>query len=126
MNFSTDFGKGGRSRIEHTTRTHLPKDAEKACFAAGSYYSWLANQRIFTFMDRKIKYYRLYDKEASKEDLIKERELLFKIAQKIDLRDLWILYYICNIKSLGKSRALKNLKSFYNAERKFFKETFQQ
>ena len=27
--FSIDFGKGGRSRIEHTTRTHLPKDTEK-------------------------------------------------------------------------------------------------
>ena len=26
----------------NTTRTHLPKDAQKACFAAGSYYSCLA------------------------------------------------------------------------------------
>jgi hypothetical protein len=42
VNFSIDFGKGGRSRIERTTSTHLPKDAEKACFAAGSYYSCLA------------------------------------------------------------------------------------
>jgi hypothetical protein len=27
--FSIDFVKGGRSRIAHTTRTHLPKDTEK-------------------------------------------------------------------------------------------------
>jgi hypothetical protein len=32
MDFSIDFGKGGCRRIEHTTRTHLPKDAEKARF----------------------------------------------------------------------------------------------
>ena len=40
--FSTDFGEGGRSRIEHTTRTLLPKDAKKARFVAGSHYSCLA------------------------------------------------------------------------------------
>ena len=32
MDFSIDFGEGGRRRIEHTTRTHLSKDAEKARF----------------------------------------------------------------------------------------------
>jgi len=44
MNLSIDFGEGGRSCIEHTTRTNLPKDAKKARFAAGSYYSCLAKE----------------------------------------------------------------------------------
>ena len=40
--FSIDFGKGGRRRIEHTTSTHLTKDAEKTalrlvCFILGWY-----------------------------------------------------------------------------------------
>ena len=83
-------------------------------------------QRVFAFMDRKIKYYRVYDKETSKEDLIKEREILFKIAQEIDLRDLWILYYVRSIEALGKSKALKNLKDFYNAEKRFLKQTFDR
>ena len=37
-----DFGEGGRSCIEHTTSTHLTKDAEKTalrlvCFILGWY-----------------------------------------------------------------------------------------
>ena len=53
MIFSTDFGEGGRSRIEHTTSTHLSKYAEKACFEAGSYYSCLAiySGRILALQD---------------------------------------------------------------------------
>ena len=39
--FRADFGKDGRSRIEHTTRTYLSEDAEKVPLAAGSYYSRL-------------------------------------------------------------------------------------
>ena len=34
LHLSTDFDEGRRSRIEHTTRTNLLKDAEKARFVA--------------------------------------------------------------------------------------------
>ena len=69
--FSIDFDEGGRRRMEHTTRTHLPKDTEKTSlrlvyiisvwlryekdiFEAGSYYSCLATviiEHFFIFVN---------------------------------------------------------------------------
>ena len=64
--FRADFGKDGRSRIEHTTRTYLAEDAEKVPLAAGSYYSRLLNNYgeniLLVYGKGAIKKIGLYDK----------------------------------------------------------------
>ena len=52
--FRADFGKDGRSRIEHTTRTYLAEDAEKVPLAAGSYYSRLLRDRAGNFKQQTL------------------------------------------------------------------------
>ena len=76
----------------------------------------------FDSLDSSIRYYGRKKREESKQELIEIREELFNLTQNLMMGDLYILYYVRKIKSLGKVKMLRILKKLYRAEQKFEEE----
>ena len=75
-------------------------------------------QELFKEYARKIKNYDDYEwsEDMTKEKLIKKRDTLMEVAEKIGYTDLLVRYYLNKVRRFGYASLIDNLKSVHKAE----------
>ena len=75
-------------------------------------------QELFKEYARKIKKYEDYEwsENMTKEKLIKKRDMLMAVAEKIGYADLLVQYYLNKVRRFGYASLIDNLKNVYKAE----------
>lgn len=75
-------------------------------------------QDLFKEYARKIKNYDDYEwsENMTKEKLIKKRDMLMAVAEKIGYADLLVQYYLNKVRRFGYASLIDNLKNVYKAE----------
>lgn len=75
-------------------------------------------QELFKEYARKIKNYDDYEwsEDMTKEKLIKKRDTLMEIAEKLSYKDLLVYYYINKVRRFGYASLIDSLKGVYKAE----------
>ncbi len=78
-------------------------------------------------LEREIRYYNCYEwgEGVTKERLLQKQQTLVRLIGEIDCVDLYILFYLREIRAGNRYKLRKALKEQYEAECKFEKEIYQ-